>query len=172
MRMDPAGLMWDAPNLAGPDTLDLQSADFAHYGALSRVHAAERAGGQNLSPALTWNPIAQAAQLLLVVEDPDAPTRRPYLHCLAFLDGAVSSLDRGDLSVPLGHRVQLAVSALGDGYFGPAPPKTHGPHRYIFQLFALRVPLVVGTGSDPRSSVAQDADVLARGRLDGTYQRG
>ena len=72
MITDSPGLAWDAPSLQGADTLELTSTDFDHNGPLSRINAAGRAGGQNLSPALSWTRPADAVQLLLIVEDPDA----------------------------------------------------------------------------------------------------
>jgi Raf kinase inhibitor-like YbhB/YbcL family protein len=172
-------LAWDAPNLAGPDTLDLTCPAFGHDEPIPPVHAAARAGGKNLSPALTWSAVPpRAAQLLLVVEDPDAPTRTPYLHCLALLDPSVVGLDHGALNPPVASAdVRLARSVAGDGYLGPAPPKTHGPHRYVFQLFALATPLPVPPAPDTLSAadlanlLTRAGDVLTRGRLDGTYQR-
>ncbi|MFD0327968.1 hypothetical protein ACFQZC_06305 [Streptacidiphilus monticola] len=38
------GLAWNAPNLAGVDTLDLRSPDFAHEAVVPTVHAARRVG--------------------------------------------------------------------------------------------------------------------------------
>jgi len=57
-----------------------------------------------------------------------------------------------------------------------APPKGHGPHRYVFQLFALAEPLSIGSkgGAEeapPRKVLAAAGPVLARGRIDGFYQR-
>ncbi|MFD3307213.1 hypothetical protein [Streptomyces sp. NPDC058694] len=56
--------------------------------------------------------------------------------------------------------------------------KGHGPHRYVFQLFALPAAIAsaeVGTtleAARPRSVfTAAGGPVLARGRLDGLYGR-
>jgi Raf kinase inhibitor-like YbhB/YbcL family protein len=173
------GLAWDAPNLASAQTLTLSSPDFGNEGTIPAVHAATRAGGDNLSPALTWPPPPpDTAQLLLVIEDPDAPTATPFVHCLALISTSVTSLAHGALD----HRapadgVRLLRPGAGNGYFGPAPPKSHGPHRYVFQLFALATPLTAGPGGAAldsaglREVLAAARDVLARGRLDGFYQR-
>jgi hypothetical protein len=65
----------------------------------------------------------------------------------------------------------------GPGYLGPAPIKGHGPHRYVFQIFALADPVTAGaTGAGldtakPRDVIAAASKPLARGRLDGFYER-
>ncbi|MBU3064555.1 YbhB/YbcL family Raf kinase inhibitor-like protein [Nocardia sp. NEAU-G5] len=187
VRMDPtksqrtghAGLAWHAPNLAGAETLALSSPDFEHEHAIATVHAATRVGGENLSPALTWSPVpADTAQLLLVVEDPDAPTPMPFVHCLALLDASTNSLAVGGLDVAgPAEGVRVLRSGIGSGYFGMAPPKSHGPHRYVFQLFALGTPLAERAhgatldSAKPRDVLTTTGHVLARGRLDGFYGR-
>jgi Raf kinase inhibitor-like YbhB/YbcL family protein len=172
------GLAWGLPNLAGPQALTLTSADFEHNGAIPPVHAAPRAGGQGLSPALTWSAIPEeTAQLLMVIEDPDAPTPTPFVHGLALLDPSITGLAQGALNAATpADGVRLLRSGIGNGYFGPAPPKSHGPHLYVFQLFALAIPVPDRRGTletaKPRDVLANAGNVLVRGRLDGTYQRG
>jgi Raf kinase inhibitor-like YbhB/YbcL family protein len=174
-----AGLAWNSANLAGTQMLALTSPDFADEGMIPAVHASARAGGQDLSPALTWSPApAGTAQLLLVIEDPDAPTPNPFIHCAAVLDPSMTELAHGALNAGNPSAgVRLLRSGIGSGYFGPAPPKSHGPHRYVFQLFALATPLTGGPrgaaleSAKPREVFARAVGVLARGRLDGFYQR-
>jgi Raf kinase inhibitor-like YbhB/YbcL family protein len=173
------GLAWNSPNLAGADTLALRSSDFGSEETIPTVHAGKRLGGEDLSPALAWNPVpVDTAQLLLVIEDPDAPTATPYNHGIALLDASVTGLAQGSLdaeSQAVG--VRLLSSGSRRGYLGPAPIKGHGPHRYVFQLFALAKPLMVGAGKSgvasakPRDVLAAAGDVLARGRLDGFFER-
>lgn len=173
------GLAWNASNLAGADTLGLKSPDFENGQDIPTVHASTRAGGQDLSPALTWSqPPTGTAQLLLVVEDPDAPTRLPFVHCVALVDPELTGLPPGALGAKnpaVG--VRTLRSGMGNGYLGPAPLRGHGPHRYVFQLFALATPLTSGSGggalesAKPRDVLAAAAEVLARGRLEGIYER-
>jgi Raf kinase inhibitor-like YbhB/YbcL family protein len=169
-------LAWNAPNLAGPQTLELISPDFANEATIPVAHAAKRVGGQDLSPSLNWSVVPDGTtQLLLVVEDPDAPTPTPFVHCVALLEPAVMGLAAGALNATNpASVVRVLRSGMGRGYKGPAPIKGHGPHRYVFQLFALAEPIPGGAAlgsARPRAVLAAAGDVLARGRLDGIYER-
>jgi Raf kinase inhibitor-like YbhB/YbcL family protein len=156
----------------------MTSPDFADGEPIPLIHAGVRLGGQELSPALAWSGVpAGTAELLLVIEDPDAPMATPYIHGLALIEPSVGALSQGALSAANpGRGVRLLRSSSGRGWIGMAPPKGHGPHRYVFQLFALAEPLTVGTkgGAEeapPRKVLAAAGPVLARGRIDGVYQR-
>jgi Raf kinase inhibitor-like YbhB/YbcL family protein len=181
-RAGQAGLACNSPNLARQDmpTMTLSSPDFENGAVIPLVHAAKRVGGNELSPALTWTGAPEcAAQFLLVMEDPDAPTPKPFVHCVALIDPSVTSIPQGGLNpstAPSGVLV-LRPSMGGPGYLGPAPIKGHGPHRYVFQIFALAEPVITGaTGAGldtakPRDVIAAASKPLARGRLDGFYER-
>jgi Raf kinase inhibitor-like YbhB/YbcL family protein len=160
----------------------LTSPDFPAGGPIPQIHAAARLGGQELSPALTWSPVPPGtAELLLVIEDPDAPMATPYIHGLALIEASRTALDRGALSEQApGHGVRVLRSTSGRGWVGMAPPKGHGAHRYVFQLFALPAPLTIGSrnaaaeAAPPRKVLAAAeaaGPVLARARLDGVFQR-
>ena len=177
-RAGESGLAWNRPALAGPETLPLSSPAFADGAVIPAEHTAKRAGGSETSPPLSWSAVpAGTAELLLVAEDADAPTGKPLVHLLALVEPTVTSLDAGALSPDAAAvGVRLLKSSLGRGYLGPAPIKGHGPHHYVFQLFALAAPAVpagaAGTDQSPRSVLAAvRGPVLARGRLTGTCER-
>ncbi|MFW8745920.1 YbhB/YbcL family Raf kinase inhibitor-like protein, partial [Mesorhizobium japonicum] len=95
----------------------------------------------NISPALSWTaPPPGTQELVLVVQDPDAPGRRPAIHGLtAGIDPALREIPENALThpSPLGG-VRYGKGVLGRrGWAGPAPIPSHGPHSYVFQLFAL-----------------------------------
>jgi Raf kinase inhibitor-like YbhB/YbcL family protein len=156
-------------------SLSLSSPDFGNEETIPVVHVAKRLGGKDLSPALTWSSTPEGTvQLLLVVEDPDAPTSAPFVHCVALLEPSVTSLPQGALDAKNpGPGVRVLRSGMGRGYRGPGPIKGHGPHRYVFQLFALGAPVTVADpdSAKPREVIGAATGVLARARLDGLYER-
>jgi Raf kinase inhibitor-like YbhB/YbcL family protein len=177
-RAGESGLAWNLPALAGPETLQLSSPAFADGAPIPAEHAGKRVGGREASPPLSWSTAPDGtAELLLAVEDVDAPMGRPFIHLLAVIDRTVPSLDAGALSqgvTPVG--VHPFKSSMGRGWVGPSPIKGHGPHHYVFQLFALAAPAVsdpdAPVHASPRSVLAGvRGPVLARGRLTGIYQR-
>jgi phosphatidylethanolamine-binding protein (PEBP) family uncharacterized protein len=178
-------LAWNMPNLRGAEVLALTSQAFGDGEAIPLDNAGKRVGGKNLSPDLTWSPPPPGtAELLLVVEDIDAPVQKPFVHCVALMDPAHAGatpnhLEPGALSAEApAAGVRLLRAGMGRGYLGPEPIKGHGPHRYVFQLFALSVSAPGtsgGTGLDqarPRAVLSSiTGPVVARGRLTGVYER-
>jgi phosphatidylethanolamine-binding protein (PEBP) family uncharacterized protein len=171
---------WNLPHLHGPELLTLTSDDFDDGGAMPLATCAKTMGGKDLSPHVAWTPPpADTAQLLLVVEDIDVPIAKPAVHCLALIDPAAGHLPPGALAAKQpGAGVRLLRSTIGRGYHGPAPIKGHGPHHYIFQLFALSTPIDAASDTTPliraRPRVllpAITASVLGRGRLTGVVER-
>ena len=171
-------LAWDAANLTCETTLTLRSPDFGDGAMIPAIHASKHAGGGDLSPALAWNGAPPGSeQLLLVVEDPDAPTRLPFVHCVALIGPSLSGLSQGALSADASaDGVRLLRSDMGRGYLGPAPVRGSGPHRYVFQLFALARPVSAPSRGalepmKPRQVLPAVGGVLARGRLEGLFER-
>lgn len=110
--------------------------------------------GENLSPLMAWGYDPDAKSYLLLLEDPDAPGPRPFVHWLIWnIPGGYSGLAEGvpatihPASVP--EAVQGRNDAGGVGYFGPKPPS--GLHHYTLRLIAL----------DTVLSLPADADVQA-----------
>lgn len=176
-RAGEEGLAWNLPNLAGAESLRITSPDFAHESELELRHAGKRVGGEDLSPELSWDEVpAGTERLLLVIEDPDAPGSTPFVHCVALVDPTLTGVPRGGLAADRpAEGVAVLRSGWGRGYMGPSPIKGHGPHRYVFELFALTEPLALGGGKSleaakPREVLAA-ARASARGRIDGFYER-
>lgn len=107
-------------------------------GRLDGLHG----GADGLSPALAWSRVLEAQTYVLVVEDPDAPGERPFLHWLVWnlpgdLEALPQGIAEGHKPSPLNGAVQGRNSAGAFGYRGASPPEGAGAHRYHFQLFAL-----------------------------------
>ncbi|WP_042418876.1 YbhB/YbcL family Raf kinase inhibitor-like protein [Streptacidiphilus anmyonensis] len=167
---------WHRANLDGPDTLDLRSDAFAHGATMPLAQVGRRAGGGNVSPDLAWKPApAGTAQLLFVMEDPDVPISSPAVHTVALIDPELTALPTGALDAKApAEGVRILRSTFRSGYLGPEPIKGHGPHRYVFQLFALENALdgAALAKARPREVLASvNGPILARGRLDGIYER-
>jgi Raf kinase inhibitor-like YbhB/YbcL family protein len=131
--------------------------------------------GRNLSPPLRWTPVEGAKAYAIIVEDPDAPMERPFVHWMIWnIPGEVTWLSEG---VPEGQHLvtpQNAVQGRNDngsfGYFGPEPPPGTGVHHYHFQVFALDGPLTLHPDANLRALVdAMKGRVLADGELVGTF---
>jgi hypothetical protein len=184
-RPDERNYAWNQANLAAPDALEVTSRDFTDAGPLGPRHAGTRVGGENVSPHLSWRQSpAGTAALLLLIEDIDSPVgARPAVHCLAVIDEAGLKTPRELPAGALARRdtgpgVTLLRSVIGRGYHGPEPLKGHGPHRYVFQLYALagnplnRQDRDALIRSRPRALLAAiDSPVLARGRITGVCER-
>jgi Raf kinase inhibitor-like YbhB/YbcL family protein len=172
VRAGDAHLSWNAPGLCdAPATIVLTSPDFVDGGAMSR-RSAGKGVGDNLSPPLAWSNVpAEARALVLIMEDPDVPLRRPVVHLIAGIAPERSSLAAGALTPGADPALSFGRGFGGRvGYAGPRPVRGHGPHRYVFQLYALAAPL--DAMPDLAGLLAGIRDrVLARGRLTGIYER-
>lgn len=168
-------LAWYHPAVAAaPATLQLRSGSFADGETIPRRHAG-RGVGDNLSPALSWSGLPEGTrELLLIVEDADAPLPRPFVHLIASgIDPQLPGLAEGVLDGPANRFAALGRNSFGKpAYVGPRALPGHGPHRYSFQLLALDRALRFDTPPKLRELLAGlDGAVLARGRLDGLFER-
>ena len=124
----------------------LTSTDVAEQQTLAKtfVHSAMGAGGENLSPALSWSGAPEGTKsFALTMYDPDAPTGSGWWHWVVYdIPASAAGLPRGAGSaggtLPAGAR-QGRTDFGEPGYGGAAPPPGHGPHRYVFTLHALNV---------------------------------
>jgi Raf kinase inhibitor-like YbhB/YbcL family protein len=167
-------LAWEDPGLQAPQNFQLTSPSFHHGAPIPQRHAGKRIGGKDLSPELAWTtPPARTVELALIMQDPDAPLPRPVMHISTLGIGhALSGLPEGGLAdgspVP-GLKHGKNMGRLG--YFGPTPVPSHGPHYYVFQLFALDQPADLPPGSTGKQALAAiRGHVIGRARLDGTYE--
>jgi Raf kinase inhibitor-like YbhB/YbcL family protein len=148
-------------------TIELTSPAFDDGGTIPDKHT--RLGG-NVSPALAWAGVpADAAELVLVVQDPDAPSGTFTHWIVAGIDPDLDGLDEGE--VPEG-TVEGSNDFGEDGYDGPQPPLGDPPHRYVFRVVALGDESGLGpsAGSDEVDE-AVESFAIDRGQLTGRYGR-
>ena len=173
MRAGLGHTVWAKAAPTAPETLEVNSPAFADGAALP-VSCTE--DGAGLSPPLAWRGTpAGAKAILLIVEDADSPTPKPILHALAFdLPGDDGELAEGALNPGhAGLTGRLGKNSFGKtGWLPPDPPTGHGPHHYVFQIYALDRRLGLDAGADKKDvTAALVGAVLARGRLTGLYER-
>jgi Raf kinase inhibitor-like YbhB/YbcL family protein len=167
-------LVWARPVLLAAEGFTLTSPAFQHGTPIPERHRG-RLFGANISPALAWTPPpARTVELVLIVQDPDAPMGKPATHALTVgIDPALPGLPENGLTEPSPVAgLKHGRGGLGRrGWAGPMPVRSHGPHSYVFQLFALdhrpQLPEKFGL-EDVVGAMA--GHVIARARLDGTYE--
>jgi Raf kinase inhibitor-like YbhB/YbcL family protein len=125
--------------------------------------------GANTSPPLEWSGVPDgAAELMLLLQDPDAPGGT-FTHWTVFgitpRDGSVAAG-----AVPPGGTE--GTNSFGENaYGGPCPPEGQ-THQYVFSLYALAEPSGLGAGAS-----VEDVDValgdapLAGVQLTASYGR-
>jgi Raf kinase inhibitor-like YbhB/YbcL family protein len=149
------------------DGFTLRSAAFENGEELDPCFTAEEEDA--VAPPLEWSgPPPEAVELALVVEDPDAPTPQPFCHWLVWgLAPQRGQLLEGEAPPRVGK------NSFGNSeWLPPDPPTGHGPHDYVFQLFALDISLDLMPGAGRGDLVkAMEGHVLAAATLTGTYVR-
>jgi Raf kinase inhibitor-like YbhB/YbcL family protein len=157
-----------------PDALALESPAFDDGESIPARYTVD---GEKISPPLTWRGAPDDAEgLVLIVEDPDAPTHEPLVHLLAWdLPPRMGALPEGEFKSPHHGGLDEVLgrnSYLQAAYLPPDPPRGHGPHLYVFQLFALDRKLDFQRAPGRRAVVeAMRGHAIAKGVLAGTYER-
>jgi Raf kinase inhibitor-like YbhB/YbcL family protein len=112
----------------------LTSTDIHDGGVLPDAQVADKG---NTSPQLSWSGAPEGARsYAITVYDPDAPTGSGFWHwTVANIPADVTQLAAGG-PLPSG-AVEGRTDYGSPGFGGAAPPPGHGPHRYIFTVFAV-----------------------------------
>jgi Raf kinase inhibitor-like YbhB/YbcL family protein len=125
--------------------------------------------GDDVSPTLAWENVPEEAEeLVLIVEDPDAPGGT-FTHWLAYgIDPAETTLGQGTDGVGF----RQGENDMGEvGYGGPCPPGGE-THDYVFRLLAVDAETGLEEGAR-RDDVleAVEGHVVGEARLTATYAR-
>jgi hypothetical protein len=129
---------------------------------------------KNISPPLAWNGAPRnAASLVLIVDDPDAPAG-VWTHWVVFdLPADSSGLpESASKTEPVAGNAKQGVNDFKKvGYSGPCPPAGK-QHRYFFKIYALDITLGLQPGASRKAvEAAMTKHILAQGQFMGTYQR-
>jgi Raf kinase inhibitor-like YbhB/YbcL family protein len=152
----------------GGGGMQLRSSAFDDGGKLPEVLSCE---GRNQSPPLSWSKVPNdAAELALVVADPDAPGG-------VFHHWVVTGIRPGADGFPAGGLPDGAVQALGSSenatWIGPCPPRGE-QHEYVFTLYPLRTRLGLADGAPLRDALTAISGARLEGEeaeLKGTFSR-
>ncbi len=134
----------------------VSSDDVADGAPVPLVHVHDSAGGQNLSPQLSWSGFPSDTRSFVVTcFDPDAPIPSGFWHwTVVDLPATVTSLARGagtsDSDLPGGFHVRSDFGTAA--YGGCAPPQGDVPHRYFFVVHAVDVD-ALGVDADASPAV-------------------
>jgi len=118
-------------------TFTLTSTDVTDGGVLNDDQV--KAAG-NTSPHLSWSGAPEGTKsYAITVFDPDAPTGSGFWHwTVANIPADVTELATGASSADLPRGAVEGRTDYGEpGFGGAAPPPGHGPHRYVFTVFAV-----------------------------------
>jgi len=100
--------------------------------------------GGNKSPQLSWSGAPAGTKSFAVhCFDPDAPTGSGFWHWVVVnIPANVTELKMGAGNEITGLLPKGAMQTRTDfgkpGYGGPCSPEGHGPHRYVFTVFAVK----------------------------------
>jgi Raf kinase inhibitor-like YbhB/YbcL family protein len=122
--------------------------------------------GDNRSPELQAKGVPEKARtLVLIVDDPDAPSGL-WTHWLVWnLPPETRSITESALP----SKAREGTNSFGHvRYDGPSPPS--GTHRYFFRLYALDTTLPLATGSSREAlDAAMQGHILGIAETFGTY---
>ncbi|WP_370236957.1 YbhB/YbcL family Raf kinase inhibitor-like protein [Brevundimonas sp.] len=150
-------------------TFTLTSSDITDGGVLPDAQV--QAMG-NTSPHLKWSGAPEGTKsFAITVFDPDAPTGSGFWHwTVANIPADVSEIPAGG-SLPSG-AVEGRTDFGEPGYGGAAPPPGHGPHRYIFTVFAVDTDRLDVTPEDSGAKYGFNLHfhTLAKASITATYE--
>jgi Raf kinase inhibitor-like YbhB/YbcL family protein len=115
-------------------TFTLTSTDVRDGGVLGDAQVQAKG---NISPHLAWSGAPEGTKsFAITVFDPDAPTGSGFWHwTVANIPAEISEIPT-DGPLPAG-AVEGRTDYGEPGFGGAAPPPGHGPHRYVFTVFAV-----------------------------------
>jgi Raf kinase inhibitor-like YbhB/YbcL family protein len=150
-------------------TFTLTSNDLTDGGVLPDAQVQAKG---NTSPHLAWSGAPEGTKSFAITcFDPDAPTGSGFWHwTVANIPAGVSEIPTGG---PPPHGAVEGRTDYGEpGFGGAAPPPGHGPHRYVFTVFAVDVDSLPVTPEDSGAKFGFNLHfhTLAKASITATYE--
>lgn len=124
--------------------------------------------GDNVNPPIQVSGVPDNSKsLVLIIDDPDAPSRT-WVHWILWnIDPTITEIKED--SIPKGS-IEGVTSFGSNSYGGPCPPS--GDHRYFFKLYALSKVLDIAISSDKKAlEEAIKEYIIATSEFIGLYGR-
>ncbi len=161
-----SGRKSEQPSVPGKyNPMIVTSAKFNNSSPIPSIYSCD---GKSINPPITIEKIpTNTKSLILIMDDPDAPTGT-FTHWLLWnIPPNISELKEN--SIP--EKSVVGSNSAGKiGYIGPCPPS--GKHRYFFRIYVLDILLNLPQGSSrDQLERAMENHVVSKGELMGTYSR-
>ncbi len=119
----------------------------------------------NKAPQISWSNAPQGTKsFALIMDDPDAPSKEPWVHWVVF------NIPASQQKLDAAQAIQGSNSYGTQGYGGPRPPS--GTHRYYFTLYALDTLLPLKASSTKKDlETAMKGHILGTAKIMGTYAK-
>lgn len=157
-----------APGVTQPASITVTSAAFGEGSRIPVDHTCD--GKDVMPPVVLSSPPEGTKSLVLLVEDPDAPSGT-FTHMIAFnLSADTRKLAGGADLAGAGDAARFGLNDFQSvRYAGPCPPRGE-VHRYRFRVVALDAVLNLPEGA-PRGQLneAMDGHILGEGSLMGHF---
>ena len=141
----------------------------AAFGNNKEIPSGFTCDGSSASPPLKFASVPKAAKdVALIMTDPDLPGGGTFVHWAAW---HLPKSGVPEQTLPAG--IVQGTNSIGNAaYAGPCPPAGSPPHHYVFTVSAVskQITLAAGATTDELGAAIK-GNVLAQGKLTGTYQR-
>lgn len=129
--------------------------------------------GASASPPVSWSGVpAGARSLVLILEDPDAPSGI-FTHWLVYnIPPGPGELEQGQSNAKvLSNEAQQGEGSSGSRGYYPACPPLGSTHRYIFRLYALDIYPALPSADRAAIDQAMAGHILAKTEFITTFRR-
>ena len=171
-------------------TIELTCPECGPSGSTMKLHHTQVGdNSKDRFPNLTWSRVDGAVEYILLCEDADLPIPTVVFHGLFYgLPASATEVTASDMdpaekdgtakdndALMVKGGFKYVKNIQGSHYGGPKPLMGHGPHRYFYQLIALREPVDItklgGKVTKDGLGAAIVGKVIGWGEWVGVYER-